>query len=88
MKEHADMRKAQEYARLAQQEIDVAQELVPEMPMVVDGVRVKKGGMLSMFMFNGFLGDMHYRQMISKNESNIEKMIVAVNACLKYCEAL
>ncbi len=85
IKEHASMRKAQEFAQMAQREIDLAESICPDCPIIVDGVRIKKGGLLGMFMFNGFLGEMHYRQMINKNEVNLEKMQVAVQAGIKWC---
>ena len=79
------MRKAQQFAEMAQQEIDVAESLCPELPMAVDGQRLKKGGLLGMFLFNGFLGEVHYRQMIGKNEINLEKTISAVQGGLMWC---
>ena len=56
------MKEASRAAEAAQRDIDAAATLVPDMPLLLDGQRIRKGGIVGMFVFDGFLGSLHFRQ--------------------------
>jgi hypothetical protein len=84
-KEHQGLKKAQRHVEVAQHEIDAAERLCPDLPLICDGQRLKSGSFVGMLMFNGFLGEVHYRQMITKNIHEVDRQIMAVRYALQWC---
>jgi hypothetical protein len=86
-KEHQGLKKAQRHVEVAQFEIDAAERLYPITShfLVCDGKRLKSGSFVGMLMFNGFLREVHYRQMITKNIQEVDRQIMAVRNAVMSC---
>jgi hypothetical protein len=85
LKEHQGLKKAQKHVEVGQHETDAAERLCPDLPLMCDGQRLKSGSFVGMLVFNGFLAEVHYRPMITKNIHEVDRQMMAVKYALQWC---